>query len=102
MTGQKKTSEKPPSTTGTTYEISKLIPGDVPSPNAAKSPMRMPTWQPVGTVTTTGGARAAIKEWAEKAGESFAGGDLRAVPKSNITVVTVAVKTVRQLTLGAA
>lgn len=83
------TTDKPPAK-ATAYEIS--VPGEPPNSTRA--------WLPVGEILTSGGARTAIRKWAE-ANADFAGGDLRAIPKSNITTVTVAIETKRQLTLGA-
>lgn len=83
----------------TTYEVSVLI----EKKDAAGDAIPGATaWQPQGEISTTsGGAPAAIRKWAESQGETFAGGRLRAVPTSNITERQVDVETKRQLTLGA-
>jgi hypothetical protein len=94
----------------TVYEISKLRAGTAKTatapPNAAamtsaSTPTHGLSWEPVGTIETNRGATAAIRQWAEDQGEKFAGGAIRAVPKSMVTTVMVAVETRRQLTLGA-
>lgn len=89
--GKKETAPAKP----TVYEIS------VPIKDTDLGDATITLWKPVGSIETTGGARTAVRKWAESAGESFAGGAVRAVPSSMVTVVMVSVETRRQLTLGA-
>lgn len=55
-------------------------------------------WKVAGDIEAAD-AKTAVKIWAEQQGESFAGGEVEAVPVRNITSVTVGVETRRQLTI---
>lgn len=95
MTGQKKTTDKPPATQ-TIYEVSVRVPAFTTD---GKPRDGHHAWEAVANMPAAN-ARAAIRSWVELHGTGFAGGVMRAVPLTNITETPVGVRTKREITLG--